>query len=26
LWPAAHAVESVGEDNDAHEEREGHAR
>ena len=26
LWPAAHAVESVGEDTDAHEEREGHAR
>ena len=26
LWPAAHAVESKGEDTDAHEEREGHAR
>jgi tRNA (adenine57-N1/adenine58-N1)-methyltransferase len=26
LWPAAHAVESVGEDTDAHEERKGHAR
>jgi tRNA (adenine57-N1/adenine58-N1)-methyltransferase len=26
LWPAAHAVESVGEGSDAHEEREDRAR